>query len=103
MCRKLPLLALLLLVFGCHREPLEPCPTNQELLADFSIDDVHARVYGDGIAYEVVKGECRFLVQYFTPGFLESHYVIDSPEVFVRADDGTLFPCDNTFIEDFEQ
>lgn len=100
--RTLTYALLLLLASACKREPLLPCPEDATLVSEFTQDGTTARIYDNGKAYEYKRGECRFLVDYYDPDFLNQHYVFDSGRVWIRTDAGDLVRVKNDFIERFD-
>jgi hypothetical protein len=101
-CHLLCLFASLLLFAACRREPFTDCPPESDLLEAYTIDKKDVAIYADGKAYLTKKSECSFLTQYFSPDFFTANYLIDSSGIWIRTDDGQLFPTRNRFQDDFE-
>lgn len=93
----------LLIALGCKREPLRPCPEDATLLTEYTVDGTTARIYDDGKAYEYKRGECRYLIDYFDPGFHDRAYVLDSGQVWIRTDAGERVRVHNAFTERFDR
>jgi hypothetical protein len=94
--------ALSLLSAGCRKEPFTDCPTDVDLLEQYTVEGQEVAIYADGKAYLVKKGECSFAVQYFEPDFFTTHYRIDSDGVAIRTDEGDFIPTRSRYEDDFE-
>ena len=82
--------------------PEDECPEDFPLLANFpSEDGRQIRIYEDGNAYEYTDNGCEFLVQYFDPGFFDSHYSRTDEGVVLKVEGG-IFPAIRSFEEGFE-
>ena len=78
------------------------CPLDEDVLTtiNFESGDIGIVTYS-GEAYVQSDNGCTFLEQYFTAGF-EDIYVFEGDDIYVTADDGSLFPVTNTFFDDVE-
>jgi Polysaccharide lyase len=90
----------LLLIAACKQ--YDDCPTDVAVLEEFVNDGQEIAIYADGKAYTKKRGLCSDPITYFDPSFVAQNYFFDSSGVYIRTEDGALFPTRNRYQDDFE-
>lgn len=93
-------MGLLLSLAACKK--YTDCPEGVDRLESFTVEGKDVSIYADGNAYLQKRGLCGEAIPYFDPDFMQLHYHIDSAGVWIRSDEGQLFPTRNRYLDDFE-
>ena len=94
-----------LFVVSCKKKdsPEDQCPDSSGLLNSF-IDNSgnNIKIYSNGEAWILDDETCSFVANYFDPQYIDKNYLITDSVIYIKTDDGNLFPTRNNYFETFE-
>lgn len=94
-----------LFFISCKKKdlPEDQCPDELSLINTFTDNSGNTiKIYSNGEAWILNSESCTFVANYFDPQYIDKNYLITDSVIYIKTDDGNLFPTRNNYFETFE-